>query len=338
MLVVMEASATQEMIAKVCEEITRLGLTPHPIPGALRTAIGVTGNKAQVDSDCILTLAGVQDIIHVTQPFKLVSREFFKEDTVVDVDGVKIGGKEFVVMAGPCSVESRDQCMIIAEGVANAGAKIFRGGAFKPRTSPYSFQGLGETGLQILAEVRERFGMKIITEAVDTDTLDLVAAYTDIIQIGARNMQNFSLLKKAGKTMKPVLLKRGMSATLEEFLMAAEYIMAEGNRNVILCERGVRTIADHTRNTLDLAAIPYVKRISHLPIISDPSHGTGKKGKVIPLSRASIAVGADGLIVEVHHEPEHALSDGPQSITPPDFIVLMNDMRRLATVLDRTCA
>ncbi len=338
MLVVMEASATQEMIAKVCEEITRLGLTPHPIPGALRTAIGVTGNKAQVDSDCILTLAGVQDIIHVTQPFKLVSREFFKEDTVVDVDGVKIGGKEFVVMAGPCSVESRDQCMIIAEGVANSGAKVFRGGAFKPRTSPYSFQGLGETGLQILAEVRERFGMKIITEAVDTDTLDLVAAYTDIIQIGARNMQNFSLLKKAGKTMKPVLLKRGMSATLEEFLMAAEYIMAEGNRNVILCERGVRTIADHTRNTLDLAAIPYVKRISHLPIISDPSHGTGKKGKVIPLSRASIAVGADGLIVEVHHEPEHALSDGPQSITPSDFTVLMNDMRRLATVLDRTCA
>lgn len=334
----MEASATQEMIAKVCEEITRLGLTPHPIPGALRTAIGVTGNKAQVDSDCILTLAGVQDIIHVTQPFKLVSREFFKEDTVVDVDGVKIGGKEFVVMAGPCSVESRDQCMIIAEGVANSGAKVFRGGAFKPRTSPYSFQGLGETGLQILAEVRERFGMKIITEAVDTDTLDLVAAYTDIIQIGARNMQNFSLLKKAGKTMKPVLLKRGMSATLEEFLMAAEYIMAEGNRNVILCERGVRTIADHTRNTLDLAAIPYVKRISHLPIISDPSHGTGKKGKVIPLSRASIAVGADGLIVEVHHEPEHALSDGPQSITPSDFTVLMNDMRRLATVLDRTCA
>lgn len=336
MLVVMEAHATQEMVAKVCEEIQKMGLMAHPIPGALRTAIGVTGNKAQVDSDRILTLIGVQDIIHVTQPFKLVSREFYPDDSVVDVGGVCIGGPEFVVMAGPCSVESREQCMIIAEQVAKAGARIFRGGAFKPRTSPYSFQGLGEKGLQILAEVREKFGLKIVTEAVDTETLDLVAAYADIIQIGARNMQNFSLLKKAGKSMKPVLLKRGMSATLEEFLMAAEYVMAEGNRRVILCERGVRTIADHTRNTLDLAAIPYVKRISHLPILSDPSHGTGKKSKVLPLSRASIAVGADGLLVEVHNRPENALSDGPQSITPEDFDRLMADMRRLAAVLDRT--
>jgi 3-deoxy-7-phosphoheptulonate synthase len=336
MLVVMEANATREMVAKVCEEISRMGLTPHPIPGAMRTAIGVTGNKAQVDSDRILTLIGVQDIIHVTQPFKLVSREFFQESTVVDVNGVKIGGKDFIVMAGPCSVETREQTMIVAEQVAAAGAKIFRGGAYKPRTSPYSFQGLGEPGLKILAEVREKFGLSIVTEAVDTETLDLVADYTDIVQIGARNMQNYSLLKKAGRCGKAVLLKRGMSATLEEFLMAAEYVMAEGNRRVILCERGVRTIADHTRNTLDLAAIPYVKRMSHLPILADPSHGTGKKSKVLPLSRASIAVGADGLLVEVHHEPEKALSDGPQSITPPEFRQLMADMRKLATVLDRT--
>jgi 3-deoxy-7-phosphoheptulonate synthase len=335
MLVVMEAHATAEMVAKVCEEISRMGLTPHPIPGAMRTAIGVTGNKAQVDSDRILTLIGVQDIIHVTQPFKLVSREFFQEDTIVDVNGVKIGGNNFTVMAGPCSVESREQTMIVAEEVKKAGARIFRGGAFKPRTSPYSFQGLGEPGLRILAEVREKFGLQIITEAVDTETLDMVADYADIVQIGTRNMQNYSLLKKAGRCGKAVLLKRGMSATLEEFLMAAEYIMAEGNRRVILCERGVRTIADHTRNTLDLAAICYVKRMSHLPIIADPSHGTGKKSKVLPLSRASIAVGADGLLVEVHHQPESALSDGPQSITPPEFHQLMADMRKLGAVLDR---
>ncbi len=336
MLVVMEANATQEMVAKVCEEITRMGLTPHPIPGAMRTAIGVTGNKAQVDSDRILTLTGVQDIIHVTQPFKLVSREFYQEDTIVDVNGVKIGGNNFTVMAGPCSVESRDQCLIIAEQVAKAGAKILRGGAYKPRTSPYSFQGLGEPGLKILAEARQKFGLQIVTEAVDTDTIDLVANYADIVQIGARNMQNYSLLKRAGRCGKAVLLKRGMSATLEEFLMAAEYIMAEGNRRVILCERGVRTMADQALNTLDLAAICYVKQVSHLPIVADPSHGTGKKNKVLPLSRASIAVGADGLIVEVHHEPEKALSDGPQSITPPEFHKLMSEMRSLATVLNRT--
>ena len=336
MLVVMEANATKEMVAKVCEEISRMGLTPHPIPGAMRTAIGVTGNKAQVDSDRILTLNGVQDIIHVTQPFKLVSREFYQENTVVDVNGVKIGGPDFVVMAGPCSVESREQTMAIAEQVSKSGARIFRGGAFKPRTSPYSFQGLGEPALKILADVRDKYGMSIVTEAVDTETLDLVASYTDIVQIGARNMQNYSLLKRAGRCGKAVLLKRGMSATLEEFLMAAEYIMAEGNRRVILCERGVRTITDHARNMLDLAAICYVKRMSHLPILADPSHGTGMKSKVLPLSRASIAVGADGLLVEVHNEPEKALSDGPQSITPPEFNQLMADMRKLASVLDRT--
>ncbi|HSG99039.1 MAG TPA: 3-deoxy-7-phosphoheptulonate synthase, partial [candidate division Zixibacteria bacterium] len=312
-----------------------MGLTAHAMPGAQRTAIGVTGNKAQVDSDRISSLPGVRDIIHVTQPYKLVNREFYPEDTVIDIGGVKIGGDNFVVMAGPCSVESEDQCMTIGERVAKAGAQIFRGGAYKPRTSPYSFQGLGEQGLKILAKVRDKFGLKIVTEAIDTEVLDMVADYADIIQIGARNMQNYSLLKKAGRKKNPVFLKRGMSATLDEFLMAAEYIMAEGNHKVILCERGVRTFADHTRNTLDLSAIPFVKKASHLPIISDPSHGTGRRDKVIPLSKASIAAGADGLMIEVHHDPANALSDGPQSITPDTFDQLMSDMRALAGVLGR---
>lgn len=338
MLVVMEHKATPELVAKVCEEIEKLGLTAHPMPGAQRTAIGITGNKAQVDSDRIATLKGVREVIHVTKPYKLVSREFFQEDTIVDIDGVKVGGKEFVVMAGPCSVETEDQCFSIAEKVVAAGAKVFRGGAFKPRTSPYSFQGLGETGLKILAKVRDKFGLKIVTEAVDTETVPMVADYTDIIQIGARNMQNFSLLRKVGRLRQPVLLKRGQAATLDELLMAAEYIVSEGNRQVILCERGVRTFADHTRNTMDLSAIPFIKRNSHLPIIADPSHGTGRREKVIPLSRASIAVGADGLIVEVHHQPEKALSDGAQSISPEMFEELMSEMRRLAPVIDKECA
>ena len=337
MLIVMATKATDKMVSEVCTVIEKMGLKPHPMPGALRTAIGITGNKAQVDSNVILAQEGVIEIIHVTKPFKLVSREFYPENTIVDIGGVKIGGPEFIVMAGPCSVESREQCMIVAECVKNAGAKIFRGGAFKPRTSPYSFQGLKEEGLKILAEVRDKFGLKIITEAVDTETIDMVADYTDIIQIGARNMQNYTLLRKAGQSKKPVMLKRGMSATLEEFLMAAEYIMAEDNPNVILCERGVRTFADHTRNTLDLSAIPFVKRTSHLPIISDPSHGTGKRDKVIPLSKASMAVGADGLIIEVHNDPAKALSDGPQSLTPDMFEDLMTQMRKIASVLDREC-
>jgi len=336
MLVVMERAATAEMVAKVCKEIERMGLSAHPMPGAQRTAIGVTGNKSQVDSDRILTLWGVRDIIHVTKPYKLVSREFFPDNSVIDVDGVKVGGPEFILIAGPCSVESRDQSFKIAEKVVASGAKIFRGGAFKPRTSPYSFQGLGEEGLKILAEVREKFGLRIVTEAVDTETVELVAQYADIIQIGARNMQNYSLLRKAGRIDRPVLLKRGMSATLDELLMAAEYIMAEGNNRVILCERGVRTFADHTRNTLDLSAVPFVKRMSHLPIITDPSHGTGRKDKVLPLSKASIAVGADGIMVEVHNNPSEALSDGPQAITPDGFDKLVGEIRRLATVLDRT--
>jgi 3-deoxy-7-phosphoheptulonate synthase len=337
MLIVMESTATPEQVQRVCREIESMGLTAHPIPGAQRTAIGVTGNKSQVDADKIYAQAGVREIIHVTAPYKLVSREFYPDDTIVDVGGVRIGGDELVIMAGPCSVESREQCFTVAEVVSRAGARIFRGGAFKPRTSPYSFQGLREEGLKILAEVREKFGLKIVTEAIDTETLDTVAEYTDIIQIGARNMQNFSLLKKAGRTLKPVLLKRGLSATLDEFLMAAEYVMSEGNRNVILCERGVRTFADHTRNTLDLSAVPFVKRTSHLPIIADPSHGTGKRHKVMPLSRASVAVGADGIIVEVHHDPGNALSDGPQALTPDMFRLLMEQIRKIAPAVDRVC-
>jgi len=338
MLVVMEISASREAVENVCRLIEEMGLTAHAMPGAQRTAIGVTGNKSQIDADRILTQPGVKEIIHVTKPYKLVSREFIPEDTVVDVGGVPVGGPEFAVMAGPCSVESREQTLAVAEAVSRLGARILRGGAYKPRTSPYSFQGLKEPGLKILAEARERYGLKIVTEAMDTDTIDLVADYADIIQIGARNMQNYSLLRRAGQKRKPVLLKRGLAATVDELLMSAEYIMAEGNRQVILCERGVRTFADHTRNTLDLSAIPYVKRASHLPILADPSHGTGRKDKVLPLSRASLAVGADGLLIEVHCDPAKALSDGPQALTPDLFAQLMKELRLMAPVLGRTMA
>jgi 3-deoxy-7-phosphoheptulonate synthase len=291
MLIVMTRSATPDLVARVCEEIEKMGLMAHPLFGSQRVAIGVTGNKQQVDSDRIANLPGVQEVIHVTKPYHLVSREFHPEDTIVDIGGVKVGGPEFTIMAGPCSVENEDQCFAVAETVAASGVKIFRGGAYKPRTSPYTFQGLGEKGLEILVKVRERFGLRIVTEAVDTETLDLVASCADVIQIGARNMQNYSLLKKAGRTGKPVLLKRGHSATLDEMLLSAEYILAEKNPNVILCERGVRTLANHSRNTLDLSAVPFIKGNSHLPIIADPSHGTGRREKVLPLSRAAMAVG-----------------------------------------------
>ena len=336
MLIVMESPATREMVDSVCREIEQMGLQPQVIEGSARTVIGITGNKSRVNSDRILAQPGVKDIVHVTQPYRLVSREAFPEDTIVDVNGIKVGGPEFVVMAGPCAVESREQCMAIAEKVVASGAKIFRGGAYKPRTSPYSFQGLKEDGLKILAEVRQEHGLAIVTEAIDIDVIDMVADYADIVQIGSRNMQNYSLLRKAGRLKKPILLKRGMAATMEEFLMAAEYIMNEGNRDVILCERGVRTFADHTRNTLDLSAVPYIKHTSHLPIITDPSHGTGRKDKVVALSRASIAAGADGLLIEVHHKPAEAMSDGSQSITPDSFDEMMQQLRRLAGVLDRS--
>jgi len=283
-------------------------------------------------------MPGVQEVIRVSKPYKLVSRDIKEENTVITFPGTEatIGGKGLAIIAGPCSIESREQAFAVAERVSRAGAQFFRGGAYKPRTSPYAFQGLGEDGLRIMAEIRQQFGMKIVTEAIDNETLDLVEEYADVIQIGARNMQNFSLLKRAGRARKPVLLKRGMSATLEELLMAAEYILSEGNYNVALCERGVRTFADHTRNTLDLSLIPAVQRLSHLPILVDPSHGTGKRNKVTPLSRASVAVGADGLLVEVHHQPDEALSDGPQSLFPEQFDELMVQVRQIAAVVGRT--
>jgi 3-deoxy-7-phosphoheptulonate synthase len=339
MLVVLERGATSEQIEAVCTEVRHMGLTPHALPGAQRTVVGITGNLGMVNSSRLETMSGVIEIIHVTQPFKLVSREFKKEDTIVKVglpgNRVEVGGKKVCVMAGPCAVESKEQSFAVAERVKASGAKIFRGGAFKPRTSPYSFQGLGEEGLKILSAVREKFGLLVVTEAVDTESLNLVEEYADIIQIGARNMQNFSLLKRVGKSNKPILLKRGMSATLQELLMAAEYIVAEGNPDVILCERGVRTFADHTRNTLDLSAIPFVERTSHLPIIADPSHGTGRREKVLPMSRAAVAAGADGLLIEVHHKPEEALSDGQESIYPEQFATLMKEISGIAKVIGR---
>ncbi len=335
MLIVMEAHATEEEVRAVCEAIEQMGYRAHPIPGATRTAIGITGNTGAVDLGAIEAMAGVVECIPVSKPYKLVSREVKAENTVIEIGEALIGGPDIAVIAGPCAVESREQAMTIAKAVKAAGVKLFRGGAYKPRTSPYSFQGLGEEGLKILAEVRQAHGLGIVTEAVDNESLDLVEQYADVIQIGARNMQNFSLLKRAGRASKPVLLKRGMSATLDEFLMAAEYVMAEGNYRVILCERGVRTFADHTRNTLDLSVVPAVKRLSHLPILVDPSHGTGRRDKVIPLSRAAVAVGADGLLIEVHHQPDKALSDGMQSIPPEQFEQLMAEIRQIAKVIGR---
>lgn len=335
MLVVMEGTATKEQVAAVVKTIEDMGLRAHPMPGAQRTAIGITGNKQMVKDAMLSAQPGVLEIIHVTQPFKLVSREFHPEDSHIKVGDVEFGGEFVPVIAGPCSVESEDQCMVVAERVKAAGASLFRGGAFKPRTSPYDFQGLGEDGLKILKKVREKFDLPIVTEAVDPETLTLIESYADMIQIGARNMQNYSLLRRAGKSRLPVLLKRGMSATLTELLMAAEYILAEGNPNVVLCERGIRSFADHTRNTLDLSAIPYVHRTSHLPIVSDPSHGTGRRDKVDALSRASVAVGADGLMIEVHNKPEKALSDGAQSLFPDQFDALMITVRSLAGVINR---
>src|SRR3954453_16267104 len=340
MLVVMQAHATEEQVRAVCEKIEALGYRPHSIPGAQRTAIGITGNKGEVNPGALEEMSGVQEVIRVSKPYKLVSRDLKEENTVIRFPGsdATIGGRELAVIAGPCGVETREQTFAVAERIAKQGVKFFRGGAYKPRTSPYAFQGLGLEGLKILAEVREQFGMRIVTEAIDNEPLDLVDEYADVIQIGARNMQNFSLLKRAGRARKPVLLKRGMSATLEEFLMAAEYVMSEGNYNVILCERGVRTFADHTRNTLDLSLIPAVQRLSHFAIVVDPSHGTGKRNKVTPLSRASVAVGADGLLIEVHPDPDRALSDGPQSIYPDQFAELMREVAAIAPIVGRNLA
>ena len=337
MLVVMKAHATPEQIQVVCDAIQQMGFRAHPLPGAERTAVGITGNQGEVERGNLEALPGVAEVIRVTKPYKLASRDVKEEDTIIRFPGTdaSIGGAGLAVVAGPCSVESREQALAIAEQVAASGAQFFRGGAYKPRTSPYAFQGLGLDALKIMAEIRDRFGLRIVTEALDAETLDLVAEWADVIQIGARNMQNFSLLKRAGRLRKPVLVKRGLSATLEELLMAAEYVMSEGNYQVILCERGVRTFSDHARNTLDLSVIPAVRRVSHLPILVDPSHGTGRRDSVLPMARAAAAAGADGILVEVHHQPDKALSDGPQSIYPDQFARMMDDLEQIAPVVGR---
>lgn len=336
MLIVMDRSATRVDVDRVVETAERMGLKAHPIPGEQRTAVGITGNRGTVESTAFENLPGVLEVIKVSHPYKLVSREFHPADTVVSIGGVPVGGTRLAIIAGPCAVESLEQTVTIAREVKARGAHLLRGGAYKPRTSPYAFQGLGEEGLKILAAAREETGLAIVTEALDTSSIDIVARYADCLQIGARNMQNFELLKAAGRSGKPVLLKRGMSATLEEFLLAAEYILSEGNPNVVLCERGVRTFSDFTRNTLDLSIVPAVERLSHLPILVDPSHGTGRRHKVAPMSLASIAAGADGVAIEVHHQPERALSDGPQALTPAMFSDLMARLAPIAAAVGRT--
>jgi 3-deoxy-7-phosphoheptulonate synthase len=329
MLVVMKNDATEEQVKAVIGEIESMGFRGVPMPGAQRTAVCIIGNKGPVDDSRLLLMEGVKEAIRVTKPYKLVSRETKPQPTVIAVGDIKIGEGRPVVMAGPCAIESEEQALTIAHLVKKYGAKVFRGGAFKPRTSPYSFQGLGEEGLKILDKVRRETGLLIVTEATDHTNIELVEQHTDIIQIGARNMQNYSLLRRAGHATKPVLLKRSFAATIEELLMSAEYIISEGNNQVILCERGIRTFADNTRNTLDLSAIPSIKEVSHLPIIADPSHAAGRRDYVIPLSKGAIAVGADGLLVEVHHDPPHALSDGMQSLYPEQFAQLMKEINSL---------
>ena len=335
MLIVMTTAATAQQVEQVIGRIAALGLKAHPIPGAQRVAIGITGNQGAVEPAVFENLPGVLEVIPVSHPYKLVSREAKPEATVVMVGGVPVGGDNFAVFAGPCSVETPEQTLTIARAVRRAGAQILRGGAFKPRTSPYAFQGLGEPGLAILRDVGREVGMPVVTEALDERSLELVLSYADMIQIGARNMQNYSLLRLAGQTRTPVLLKRGMAATVEEFLMAAEYVLAEGNYQVVLCERGIRTFADHTRNTLDLAAVVAVQRLSHLPIIADPSHGTGKRHKVIPLARAAAAVGCDGLMIEVHHDPSQALSDAAQAVLPEELSQLIQQLPALLPLTGR---
>lgn len=332
MLIVMEASATAPEIDHVLEVVEAIGFRAHPLAGATRTAIGITGNDGAIDGRRFENLPGVAEVIRVSKPYKLITLDLRPEKTVVRVGEATIGGDELAIIAGPCAVESREQALAVAKVVKESGARFFRGGVYKPRTSPYTFQGLGDKAWEIMSEIRETFGLKIVTEALDDSSVELVEKYGDVIQIGARNMQNSSLLKRAGRSKLPVLLKRGMAATLEEWLLAAEYIMAEGNYNVILCERGVRTFAQHTRNTLDLAAVPAIRRISHLPVIVDPSHGSGNTYMVTPLARAGVAVGADGLMVEVHDRPEIALSDGAQALTPEEYAELISEVRAIRAV------
>jgi 3-deoxy-7-phosphoheptulonate synthase len=336
MVVVMEQHASESNIQNVIEHLRDLGFEIHRSDGVTHTIIGAIGDKTGIDTRQLEVLEGVHEVIRISEPYKLASRSFKRENTVVKIRDVSIGGDEVIVAAGPCSVESREQVEIIAEYVRAAGARILRGGAFKPRTSPYSFQGLGEKGLMHLREAGEKYGLPVITEVVDVGQIPMVCEYADILQVGARNMQNFMLLGELGRVRKPVMLKRGMSSTIEEWLMASEYILKGGNENVILCERGIRTFERYTRNTLDISAVPVIKKLSHLPVFTDPSHGTGIRDKVMPMARASIAAGADGIIVEVHHDPEHAKSDGAQSLYPDQFEQMMKELRIIARAVGRT--
>jgi 3-deoxy-7-phosphoheptulonate synthase len=335
MLILMGAHATAADVEAVCAAVEERGFRSVKLPGEDRVAIGVLGSNPISLRDAIVNMSGVVDAVPVSKPFKLVGREFHPEATVVDVAGVRIGGRTFAVMGGPCSVESENQLMEVAEGVAAAGGHMLRGGAFKPRTSPYSFRGLGEEGLRLLARARERFGLPVVTEVMNIDDVDLVCNYADMLQIGARNMQNYGLLEAVGAARKPVLLKRGMSSTIEEWLLAAEYILAQGNPEVVLCERGIRTFETYTRFTIDLSAVPLVRELTHLPVVVDPSQGTGKWSLVPPMAAAALAAGADGVIVEVHPHPDHALSDGAQSLTPKNFAAMMARLKLIAPSLDR---
>src|SRR5213596_484666 len=338
MLIVMKPGADAQEIDAVVNVIQEFGLRPHSMPGATRTAIGITGNQGAIESRRFEDLPGVADVIRVTKPYKLITLDLRPEKTIVHVGDATIGGDELAIIAGPCAIENREQAFAVAEAVQKSGARFFRGGVWKPRTSPYTFQGLGDKAWEIMADIRQAFGLKIVTEAVDESNVDLIEQHGDIIQIGARSMQNFSLLKRAGRSKLPVLLKRGMAATLEEWLLAAEYIMAEGNYNIVLCERGVRTFAQHTRNTLDLAAVPAVRKISHLPVIVDAAHGTGRSYMVTPLARAGVAVGADGLMIEVHGRPEEALSDGAQSLMFDEYEQMVREVRQIHDVISRNGA
>ncbi len=337
MLIVMSHTASDSDVGRVITTIAEMGYEARPIPGKQRTAIGLIGNDGKVDSGRLEALPGVLQVIHVSQPYKQVSREWKAENTIIELaNGTRIGAEEIVLMAGPCSVESEAQIMSIAERLKKAGVTVLRGGAFKPRTSPYAWQGMGVQGLKLLAKARAETGLAIVTEALEPEMVDVVAEHADIVQIGARNMQNYPLLRRAGRAGKPILLKRGLAATIKELLLSAEYILAEGNDKVILCERGVRSFDDQTRNLLDLTAIPVVKALSHLPIIADPSHGTGVRAKVTPMARAAVAAGADGLMVEVHPDPDHALSDGAQSLWPEQFEELVGQVEVIARAIGRT--
>jgi 3-deoxy-7-phosphoheptulonate synthase len=336
MVIIMQERATNDQIQRVIAQLVEMGFDAHRSTGALRTVIGAVGGNRQFDPGLLAVLDGVQEVLRITEPYKLASRTFKPENTIVKIGDLRIGGDEVIVMAGPCSAETEEQVEATAAAVKRAGAKVLRGGAFKPRSSPYSFQGLGEDGLRLLRDAADRHNLKLVSEVMDVSQIELVDRYADILQVGARNMQNFTLLRELGHSRTPILLKRGISATIEEWLLSAEYILAGGNMNVMLCERGIRTFESYTRNTLDISAIPVVQKLSHLPVLVDPSHGTGRRDKVAPMARAAVAAGADGLLIEVHHDPDHALSDGAQSLYPTQFDTMMAELRIIAPAIGRS--